>query len=215
VVFFCIYLFTCFLKPEWWSGWIVTVLLCPPVLVVIAKYLWTKHRVAVDLAHKVWERSRYAPPAPTPVLPSTFTPASTFATNEKGLSHKEACLAIVRHLSGICQVHPHIEERIYKDLNRRPDVWAHERTKWYLCEVKRAGWPDLANASMELDTMRTEIRKRETSATFSCYIAVTKELYDSLSVDKQTQLHDSARNLRIGIMTVDSDGSCRDVEKPY
>jgi len=124
---------------------------------------------------------------------------------------KEAMQAVARHLERTCHVKPFIDKAVFKDLRQRPDVWAHRGSRWYLCEVKRAGWPDLSNATMELDTMRTQIWRHNGRCDVSCYVGVTIELYDSLTDEKRTQLHDSARRLQCGILTIDQVGHCREV----
>ncbi len=124
---------------------------------------------------------------------------------------KEAMQAVARHMERTCHIKPIIDKAVFKDLRQRPDVWAHKGNRWYLCEVKRAGWPDLSNATMELDTMRTQIWKHNGCCDVSCYVGVTIELYDSLTSEKRTQLHDSARSLRCGILTIDQTGYCEEV----
>ena len=122
---------------------------------------------------------------------------------------KEAMQAVAWHLEHMCHVKPFIDKAIFKDLRQRPDVWAHKGNRWYLCEVKRAGWPDLSNATMELDTMRTQIWRHNGKCDVSCYAGVTTELYDSLTDEKRTQLHDSARSLHCGILTISQTGKCK------
>lgn len=129
----------------------------------------------------------------------------------EGLTHRALEEAVAKHLERMCHVKPFIEQRIFKDVDLRTDVWAHKGNRWYLCEVKRAGVPDLFTFSTELDGARAQIKRRDGRDYVSCYVAVTEELYDGLSNTKLTQLHDVARNQHIGILTVGRSGHCKEV----
>jgi hypothetical protein len=68
----------------------------------------------------------------------------------------------------------------------RPDLSAYDETgkTWYLCEIKDSRG-DLQRALDQFDHNRNFLQQKYRSWTVICYIAVTRELYNDMSVDQR------------------------------